>query len=161
MNELMKQQNLGENKDNNLVNILAEIVMESSKSSNRLATIANALMAIAKKQAMLETKLSEAEKLTEKALARIDNIDCINIEGTPRQRLNAMIRKYSLEKGIMYSHAWKEFKRRFNLAYGTNIELRRDNYCLKHNIKSLTIPEYLERVNLIEDALRVADKMLN
>ncbi len=161
MNELINQRNIRENKDSNFVNILADIVMESSKSSNRLATIANALIAIAKKQAMLETKVSEAEKLTEKALTRIDNIDCTNIEGTPRQRLNAMIRKYSLDKGILYNYAWKEFKRRFNLAYGTNIELRRDNYCLKNNIKSLTIPEYLERVDLIEDALRVADKMLN
>ena len=31
----------------------------------------------------------------------------------------------------------------------------------KNSIKNLSIPEYLTRVELIKDALRVADKMIN
>jgi transcription elongation factor len=42
-----------------------------------------------------------------------------------------------------------------------NIEQRRTHYLIKQGIKDLSYPEFLERTGLIEDALRVADKMLN
>ena len=112
---------------------------------------------------MKETRL-KAEQATQKAeLAntRIDNLDCTNIQGTPQQRLNAMIRKYSYENGIIYSYGWKDFRKAYNTAYHTNIVTKCHNYCEDHHIKKLSIPAYLTRAGLIEDALRVADKMLN
>lgn len=103
----------------------------------------------------------EVSKNNETINHRINNLDCTNIQGTPRQRLNSMVKKYSFDKGITVPTAWKEFRKSFNTAYHTNIEQRKTNYLTKNKIKSLSFPEYLEKVGLIEDSLRVADKMLN
>lgn len=118
------------------------------------------------KQARLAAE--EAKKIAEQTSKnveivnhRINNLDCTNIQGTPRQRLNSMVKKYSFDKGITVPTAWKEFRKSFNTAYHTNIEQRKTNYLAKNKIKSLSFPEYLEKVGLIEDSLRVADKMLN
>ncbi len=120
------------------------------------------------KQNQMEQELATAK--TQVAIAarkaqvlehRVNNLDATNIDGTPRQRLNDMVKKYAYENGILYPQAWKEFRSNFNTAYRTNIELKKSNYLEKHNIKQMSYPEYLERVGLIEDALRVADKMLN
>lgn len=109
----------------------------------------------------IELEQKQLKEKTEKLEHRINNLDATNIEGTPRQRLNDMVRKYAYENGILYPQAWKDFRKCFNTAYRTNIELKKKNYQKKHGIKKLTYPEYMERVGLIEDALRVADKMLN
>ena len=107
-------------------------------------------------------RLAEAtSKSNETINHRINNLDCTNIQGTPRQRLNSMVKKYSFDKGITVPTAWGEFRKSFNTAYHTNIEQRKTNYLTKNKIKSLSFPEYLEKVGLIEDSLRVADKMLN
>lgn len=113
-------------------------------------------------QAMVNVELQskQLEQKLQIAEHRLDNLDCTNIEGTPRQRLKAMINKFSYSQGITYQQAWHEFRANFNTAYRTNIQQRLDNYCLK-NGKKITLPEYLERVGLAEDALRIADKMLN
>lgn len=109
----------------------------------------------------MELEQKQLKEKTEKLEHRINNLDATNIEGTPRQRLNDMVRKYAYDNGILYPQAWKDFRKSFNTAYRTNIELKKKNYQEKHKIKELTYPEYMERVGLIEDALRVADKMLN
>ncbi len=109
----------------------------------------------------IELEQKQLKEKTEKLEHRINNLDATNIEGTPRQRLNDMVRKYAYDNGILYPQAWKDFRRNFNTAYRTNIELKKKNYQKEHGIKNLTYPEYMERIGLIEDALRVADKMLN
>lgn len=98
---------------------------------------------------------------TEELGHRIDSLDMTRIKGTPRQRLTDMVKKYAFDKGMLYSEAWHKFRSNFNRAYSINIEQRRENYLSKNNIKRLSFPDYLERVGLIEDAVRVADKMLN
>lgn len=98
---------------------------------------------------------------TEQLRHRVNNLDMTEIKGTPRKRLSDMVRKYAFDNGILYSEAWHRFRSNFNKAYGTNIEQRRENYLSKNSLKKLSFPEYLERVELIEDAIRVADKMLN
>lgn len=109
----------------------------------------------------MELKQKELEEKTQVLEHRINSLDATNIDGTPRQRLNEMVRKYAYDNGVLYPQAWKDFRRNFNIAYRTNIELRKKNYMEKNNIKNLTYPAFLEREGLIEDALRVADKMLN
>jgi hypothetical protein len=109
----------------------------------------------------IRLKAEQATQKAELANTRIDNLDCTNIQGTPQQRLNAMIRKYSYENGIIYSHGWEDFRKAYNTAYHTNVVTKCHNYCKDNHIKKLSIPAYLTRVGLIEDALRVADKMLN
>jgi len=109
----------------------------------------------------IELEQKQLKEKTEILEHRINSLDATNIDGTPRQRLNDMVRKYAYNNGLLYPQAWKTFRKSFNTAYGTNIELRKKNYQEKHGIKRLTYPEYMERIGLIEDALRVADKMLN
>lgn len=113
------------------------------------------------KQKQLEQEIVNAKQKTQTLEHRMNNLDATNIDGTPRQRLNDMVRKYAYDNGLLYPQAWKDFRKGFNTAYRTNIEQKKNNYLAKHNIKQLSYPEYLERVGLIEDALRVADKMLN
>jgi hypothetical protein len=100
-----------------------------------------------------------ADELTT-VIHRVDNLDLTNIEGTPRQRLNAMIRKYANQQGITYQTAWQEFTRAYNTAYRTNLKRRKTNEEAVL-LRRLTMPEYLETSGEIEDAIRVADKMLN
>ncbi|HHV42814.1 MAG TPA: ORF6N domain-containing protein [Clostridiaceae bacterium] len=126
------------------------------------------LISMELKQKQLEQEITNAKlqvaqtkEKTQILEHRVNSLDATNINGTPRQRLNDMVRKYAYENGILYPQAWKEFRRSFNTAYRTNLETKKKNYLEKHKIKQLSYPEYLERVGLIEDALRVADKMLN
>ena len=108
-----------------------------------------------------EKKLKELEERTEAAHHRIDNLDKIDIIGDPQQRLNAMVRKYAVSRGLTFRQAWKDFRTAFNTAYRTNLTMLIENYKLKHGIKDLSMPEYLARVGRLDDAIRVADKLLN
>ena len=91
---------------------------------------------------------------------RIDNLDATNIDGDLRQRLNNMIRKYSFDKGIGFNNGWKDFTTRFNLAYHKNLVALTNNLSERKG-KQVTRPETLEHYGLLEDAIRVADKMIN
>lgn len=91
---------------------------------------------------------------------RLDNIDRIDTIGDLRQRLNKMIQRYARQNGIPFNYAWKDFVQAFNTAYRTNLELRRQNYINKTG-KDVSRPQFLEEMGLLEDAIRVADKMLN
>ena len=113
------------------------------------------------KTAKLEAQLMLKDQKLETAIHRIDNIDLTNIDGDLRDRLNRMVRLYAGQKGIYFNKAWKDFVQNYNYAYKTNLELRITNYCRSRGIKEISSPEYLERVGQLEDAIRVADKMLN
>lgn len=91
---------------------------------------------------------------------RVDNLDAVNIDGDLRFRLNAMIRKYAFKKGITFTAAWQDFTRYFNGAYGRNLGLLVTNLSDRMG-RDVTRPEALERYGLLEDAIRVADKMIN
>ncbi|MFA2739859.1 hypothetical protein AB1I70_28615 [Bacillus mobilis] len=92
---------------------------------------------------------------------RLDNIDRIDTVGDLQQRLNKMIRRYAHQERMPISNAWKAFTEAFNTAYKTNLKLRITNYKEKHGLKDLTRPQYLSMTNQLEDAVRVADKLLN
>jgi len=103
-----------------------------------------------------EKRLAQLEDKTAIINHRIDNLDLTNIEGTPRQRLVKMVQRYANQKGITYSAAWHDFTSAYNVAYRTNLKARINRYSSK-----MSTPEYLDGVGEIEDAIRVADKMLN
>lgn len=105
------------------------------------------------------TQTQQAEELTV-IKHRIDNLDLTNIEGTPRQRLAKMVSRYAHDKGITHQAAWGDFIQNYNTAYNTNLILRRNNYRGRVG-RNVSTPEYLEANDQIEDAIRVADKMLN
>lgn len=129
----------------------------------------------AQKQAMIQLEMErvkdelaklQAERVIDKQVIqtlqhRVDNIDCTNIDGSLRDRLNKMIRLYAQQKGIYFNKGYRDFVQFYNTAYRTNLELRITNYCKDHGLKTLSTPEYLERTGRLEDAIRVADKMIN
>ena len=91
---------------------------------------------------------------------RVNNLDTTNIDGTPRQRLNAMVKNMPMTMAF-YTNKRGKILEGISTVYRTNIELKKSNYMESNGIKNLSYPAYMERVGVIEDALRVADKMLN
>jgi len=134
--------------------------MEKALSS-KLTTPIEALLQAVKILNEQDKKLRCLEERVTVANHRIDTLDATDAIGDPQQRLNAMIRKYAFINGYTFSKAWSDFKQSFNTAFHTNLEMRRLNYMDKHNLKKLSLPQYLTQSCLILDALRVADKLLN
>jgi hypothetical protein len=92
---------------------------------------------------------------------RIENIDSANIDGDKQQRLNKMMRRLAWQEGTPYQSSWKLFDQAFNNAFHTNLTAKRNNYAERHGKKNVTRPEYLSATGQIDDALRIADKILN
>lgn len=114
-------------------------------------------------QARLEAKLSIKEQELQTLQHRIDSVDTINYEGDLRQRVNRMINKVAFSQGLTHRKAWSEFKGAMNMSYRMNIQTRFDNYCSRNGLdpEKVTMPEFLEANGLLEDAIRVLDKMIN
>jgi len=109
----------------------------------------------------LKARVSQIEERTIAAHHRIDNLDNINIIGDKQQRLNAMVRKYAQQEGLTFSRAWRDFVQAYNAAYHTNLTMLKENHRLKKGMREISTPEYLAVVEKLDDALRVADKLLN
>ncbi|WP_079709957.1 antA/AntB antirepressor family protein [Paraliobacillus ryukyuensis] len=92
---------------------------------------------------------------------RLDNYDNLDTIGDLQQRFNKMIKRFAWDNGFNMSKAWKSFDQAYNTAFRTNLTAKRNNYCDKHGLKSLSRPQYLSVTNQLEDAVRVAEKMLN
>jgi phage regulator Rha-like protein len=135
-------------------------IKENALNIQMLSPQLQALVALELRQKQLEKELEEAKKQVTAVQHRLDNIDRIDTIGDLRQRLNKMIQRYARQKGIAFNYAWHDFVQAFNTAYRTNLELRRQNYINKTG-KDVSRPQFLEETGLLEDAIRVADKMLN
>jgi phage regulator Rha-like protein len=142
-------------------------VKENALNIQMLSPQLQALISIELRQKQLEQELAAVRKEADEAKQqvtvvqhRLDNIDRIDTIGDLRQRLNRMIQRYAHQNGIPFNHAWKDFVQAFNTAYRTNLELRRQNYINKTG-KDVSRSQFLEDMGLLEDAIRVADKMLN
>ncbi len=111
----------------------------------------------------LKEQVAHQQQALEMVSHRVDTLDLTNIEGDARQRLSAMIRKYAFSQGVNFSTAWKHFDQSFNFAYRRNIGLMITHHAnrLGKPTSKVTRPEVLEAYGMLEDALRVADKMLN
>ena len=105
-------------------------------------------------------KVKRVENNQEILEKRLNNLDNVDIEGSLKDTLNAMVRKYALDKGKNFGVAWGEFYRSYNRAYNTNLKLRITNHKKKTGDK-LTAPQLLEKDGELKDAIRVIDKMLN
>ena len=122
----------------------------------------NQLIEQERKIKALETQQGEQVKRLDIIDSRLEVLNGVHIEGTGRDRLNAMVRAYVVKKGISYAEGWKDFKKAYNRAFHTCLGALLTNYTNKNNLKSKpTIPRFLERTNRIDDGLRVAEKMLN
>ncbi|BBW97260.1 antA/AntB antirepressor family protein [Geobacillus icigianus] len=136
------------------------IEVEKRYRQQQPKTTAEMLLMYAQQMVEQERRVKQIEEQVTIVQHRLDNIDRIDTIGDLRQRLNRMIQRYAHQNGIPFSHAWKDFVQAFNTAYKTNLELRRQNYINKTG-KDVSRPQFLEDMGLLEDAVRVADKMLN
>ena len=122
----------------------------------------NLLIEQERKMKALEAQQGEQVKRLDIIDSRLEVLNGVHIEGTGRDRLNAMVRAYVVKKGISYAEGWKDFKKAYNRAFHTCLGVLLTNYTNKNNLKSKpTIPRFLERTNRLDDGLRVAEKMLN
>ena len=122
----------------------------------------NLLIEQERKMKALEVQQGEQVKRLDIIDSRLEVLNGVHIEGTGRDRLNAMIRAYVVKKGISYAEGWKNFKKAYNHAFRTCLGALLTNYANKNNLKSKpTIPRFLERTNRLDEGLRVAEKMLN
>ena len=122
----------------------------------------NQLIEQERKLKALEAQQGEQVKRLDIIDSRLEVLNGVHIEGTGRDRLNAMVRAYVVKKGISYAEGWKDFKKAYNRAFHTCLGALLTNYANKNNLKSKpTIPRFLERTNRLDEGLRVAEKMLN
>lgn len=108
-----------------------------------------------------QTEAASAVALAERAHHRIDSLDTISIEGSLRQRFEKMVRRYAYDRGLTHPAAWHHYDQAYNTAYHTNLTMLRNNFCAKHGLRDISRPDYFDRTGRLEDAVRVADKMLN
>ena len=122
----------------------------------------NLLIEQERKMKALEAQQGEQVKRLDIIDSRLEVLNGVHIEGTGRDRLNAMVRAYVVKKGISYAEGWNNFKKAYNHAFRTCLGALLTNYTKKNNLRSKpTIPRFLERTNRLDEGLRVAEKMLN
>jgi len=114
---------------------------------------AELIFEIDKHQRMMEEKIQSLQ-------VAFDERDNIVIEND-RQRLVQCVKEYAAVNGFQYGKAWTEFVKYYNNAYNTNLNALKTHLMKKLDLKTMTIPEYLEITDHLDDALRVAEKMLN
>ena len=136
-------------------------VEKQLKEVTKPMSIEDLIMLQAQSVKDLKTKVLSIGNEQDKLAERINNLDCSNLTGTPRQQLNAIIKKYAFTNGITYPAAYNEFYIKFNTAFHSNIKLSAYHYKTKNHIKNLTIPDYMERSGQIPDGLRIASKMIS
>ena len=135
--------------------------IEVEKRSKQPRTQAELIYMLAQQNVANEKRMIQLEQQVSTVNHRLDNIDRIDTVGDLQQRLNKMIRRYAHQERMPISNAWKAFTEAFNTAYKTNLKLKITNYKEKHGLKDLTRPQYLSMTNQLEDAIRVAEKLLN
>jgi gas vesicle protein len=144
---------------------LKEPAQKPMTQAELIAMQANALVEYEREQAKLKEDVKQIKEQSEHSTrilqSRIDTLNGVCTEGTPRQKLKSMVDLYAIKNGLQYGTAWREFVTAYNTAYKTNLKRKMKNYMRAHGIKKMTTPEYLEAVGKLDDAMRVADKMLN
>lgn len=136
-------------------------IEELEQGNNKPQSIEDLIIMQANSVKEVREKVDKQSEQLETVNHRLDNMDQVDTIGDLQQRFNAMVRKYAQLKGIPFGNAWKEFRTAYNTAYRTNLKMKINNYKDKHGIKNLTMPQFLSVTDSLNDAIRVADKMLN
>jgi phage anti-repressor protein len=111
---------------------------------------------------IMELDIEDVKETQRIQNSRLDTFNGVCIEGTKRQKLVYMITAYTTKNGLAFNEGWRHFKDAYNKAFHTNITLSIKYYTEKMGLKKKpTLPEFLEIKGLLDDALRIADKMLN
>lgn len=129
-----------------------------------LSGMAEELVKQERRTARLEMRQEQSEENLKILRSRMDTFNGIGTDENKRQKLNSMVCAFTRKAGLRFDEGWRNFTHAYNTAFHTNVNLSITNYKEKHNIqkkKRVTLPEYFERVGLLDDALMVADKLLN
>ena len=129
-----------------------------------LSGMAEELVKQERRTARLEMRQEQSEENLKILHSRMDTFNGVGTDEDKRQKLNSMVRAFTHKAGLRFDEGWRNFTHAYNTAFHTNVNLSITNYKEKHNIqkkKRVTLPEYFERVGLLDDALMVADKLLN
>lgn len=137
------------------------IEVEKRSRVNQPKTQLEVLQGAIDQMVQQDKRVTALEKDNQTLKHRVNNMDKIDPNGDEQQQLNKMVKRYAYENGLVISTAWKHFDQSFNTAFRTNVTHRRNNYAEKHGFKKLTRPQYLSLTDQLDDAIRVADKMLN
>lgn len=136
-----------------------EEIRKTGSVQNKPKTQAELSLMMAQSLVQQEQRMKDLEQKLYIANQRMDNFDKIDTIGDEQQRLNKMVRKFAGQSGMTFQMAWREFKGNYNTAFHTNITAVHENYMMKNG--KCTLPEFLVSTERIDDAIRVADKMLN
>ncbi|MDD6134043.1 MAG: Bro-N domain-containing protein [Selenomonadaceae bacterium] len=127
-----------------------------------LAQAAQQLVEQERELARLRLDNEEIRKEQKIQSSRIDTLNGVCTEGTKRQKLVAMIQAYAAKNGLAYREGWHRFKAAYNTAFHTSIGNSISYYVKEKGLKKKpSVPEFLEIKDLLDDALRIADKLLN
>lgn len=127
-----------------------------------IAAQANALVEQERELARLRLDTEEIRKEQKIQSSRIDTLNGVCTEGTKRQKLVAMMNAYVAKNGLTHHEGWHRFKAAYNTAYHTSVSNSISYYVKENGLKKKpTVPEFLEIKGLLDDALRIADKLLN
>lgn len=127
-----------------------------------LVESAKALQRQERELARLKLTQEEHSKSLEIVNSRIDTFNCVCTKGTKRQKLVAMINAYSNKHGLTYREGWHRFKQAYNFAFHTSLGNSISFYMKDKGLKKKpSVPDFLEKKELLDDAMRIADKLLN
>jgi prophage antirepressor-like protein len=136
-----------------------EEVRRGGSYQNKPKSQAELSLIMAQSLVQQEQRMKDLERQIFIANERINNIDKVDLAGDEQQQFNKLIRAYARKTGRTFQQAYRDFKGAFNIAFHTNTTAIHENYMMKN--KKCTLPEFLVATNRIEDAIRIADKMLN
>ncbi|NWK71125.1 Rha family transcriptional regulator [Bacillus paramycoides] len=106
-------------------------------------------------------RIQQLEKEVRPVEHRSNTLGNLNTESCLQQRLNKMIRLLAFSEDISFQKAWRVFRSMYNRTYRTNLKLKMYHYKKKNELKRITAPQYLAIKNQLENAIRVADRLLN
>lgn len=127
-----------------------------------LVESAKALQRQERELARLKLTQEEHSKSLEIVNSRMDTLNGVCTKGTKRQKLVAMINAYSNKHGLTYREGWHRFKQAYNFAFHTSLGNSISFYMKDKGLKKKpSVPDFLEKKELLDDAMRIADKLLN
>ena len=146
-------------------NAMEEQLKAQQEPRSQVDILVQSALALQKQErelARLRMDTEEIRKEQKIQSSRIDTLNGVCTEGTKRQKLSAMIRCYAAKNGLTYQEGWHRFKAAYNTAFHTSIGNSISYYAKEKGLKKKpTVPAFLEIKELLDDALRIADKLLN
>ncbi len=146
-------------------NAMEKQLREQAKPKTQLDILvesAKALQEQERRLARTELDIADIKKEQQIQSSRLDTFNGVCTEGTKRQKLVAMIQAYAAKNGLTYREGWHRFKAAYNTAFHTSLGNSISYYTKENALKKKpSVPEFLEKKGLLDDALRIADKLLN